>query len=122
MSRSTLGSFGESWATGHLTRLGYRVVERNVRYRTGEIDIVAWHGTTLVFVEVKCRRTVAFGSPEASITRRRYSHLAVAIEEYLQRHDLEPNDYRIDVVSIRVDPSGRVSEYRLLTGVEPPAV
>jgi putative endonuclease len=121
VSRSTLGSFGESWATGHLTRLGYRIVERNVRYRVGEIDIVAWQDETLVFVEVKCRRTAMFGSPEESITRRRYSHLAGAIEEYLQRHDLEPDDYRIDVVSICVDQSGRVAEHRLLTGVAPPA-
>lgn len=121
MSRSTLGAFGESWAIGHLARLGYRIVERNVRYRRGEIDIVAWHGATLVFVEVKCRRGAAFGTPEASITGRRYNHLAMAIEEYLQRHNLEPDDYRIDVVSIRVDNFGRVANSVLLTGVAPPA-
>lgn len=121
MTRSTLGAFGESWAAGYLTRLGYRIVERNVRYRRGEIDIVAWHGETLVFVEVKCRRGSAFGTPEASITGRRYSHLALAIEEYLQRRSLEPEDYRIDVVSICVDNSGRVADSRLLTCVAPPA-
>ncbi len=120
MSRSSLGAFGENWAAGYLNRRGYRIVERNVRYRGGEIDIVAWEGQTLVFIEVKCRRSASFGSPEASITSRRYGHLAVAISEYLQRHSLQPDNYRIDVVAILVGPSGRVVEHRLLTGVEPP--
>lgn len=120
MSRSSLGAFGETWTVGYLSRIGYRIVERNVRYRGGEIDIVAWDDRTLVFIEVKCRRSTSFGSPEASITSRRYQHLAIAIAEYLQRRCLEPDDYRIDVVSILVGPSGRVTEHRLLTGVEPP--
>lgn len=121
MSRSALGAFGESWAVGLLTRRGYRVVDRNVRFRAGEIDIVAWEGQTLVFIEVKTRRSSAFGSPEASITATRYHHLATAITLYLQQRRLEPDDYRIDVVSIRVDRSGRVADSRLLIGVECPA-
>lgn len=121
MSRSALGAFGESWAVGLLTRRGYRVVDRNVRFRAGEIDIVAWEGQTLVFIEVKTRRSSAFGSPEASITAARYIHLATAIGLYLQQRHLEPDDYRIDVVSIRVDRAGRVEEYHVITGVEAPA-
>lgn len=115
-----LGAFGESWAVGYLTRLGYRVVDRNVRYRIGEIDIVAWDGPSLVFVEVKCRRSSRFGSPASAITPARYRRMAVAAETYLQERELAPDDYRIDVVAIEVGATGRVERHELLRGVAQP--
>ena len=117
---ASLGAFGESFAVGHLTRLGYRILERNVRYRTGELDIVAADGDDLVFVEVKCRRSGKYGSPESSITPRRFARLAQTIEEYLMRKELHPPSYRVDVVSIEVGSSGRVTRCEVLRGVEPP--
>ena len=117
---SGLGAFGEAWAAGYLSRLGYRVLDRNVRFRAGELDIVAREGDDLVFVEVKCRRSRRFGSPESSITRRRFRRLENAIAEYLAREALEPDSYRVDVVSLEVDGAGRVAHHRLLKGVEPP--
>lgn len=115
-----LGAFGEAWAAGYLTRLGYRLVDRNVRYRYGEIDIVAWDGDDLVFVEVKCRRTSRFGAPQESITSARYARLARSVDAYLQRMALPPERYRIDVVAIEVGPGGRVESHELLQGVEAP--
>jgi putative endonuclease len=119
MSRG-LGAFGESYAVGYLTRLGYHVVTRNVRYRTGELDIVAREGGDLVFVEVKCRRSPRFGSPESSITARRFERLERAIEEYLAERDLAPDSYRVDVVLIEVGTNGRVARCDLIRGVEAP--
>lgn len=119
--RRGLGAFGEAWATGHLTRLGYRIVDRNVRYRVGELDIVAREGGDLVFVEVKCRRSGRFGPPETSIDRRRFTHLEQAIQEYLARHVLEPAPYRLDVVAIEVGPHGEVTRCEIFRGVEAPA-
>ncbi len=116
----TLGSFGEAWAVGHLTRLGYRIVERNVRSRSGEIDIVAWDGSALVFVEVKTRRSRAYGSPEESITKARFRRLVGAIEQYLQRTGVNPDEYRVDVVALVVNAAGKVIEHRLLKAVEAP--
>jgi putative endonuclease len=118
---ASLGRFGETWAAGHLTRLGYQILERNVRYRSGELDIVAEEAGELVFVEVKCRRSRRFGTPESSIDRRRYARMAAAIEEYLSSRGIEPDSYRIDVVALEVDAEGRVAQARLLRGVEPPA-
>lgn len=115
-----LGAFGESYAVGYLTRLGYRILERNVRYRRGELDIVAQDGADLVFVEVKCRRSDRFGPPESSITASRFERLAGAIEEYLSRNQLEPESYRVDVVSIEVGQNGRVTRCELLRGAEAP--
>jgi putative endonuclease len=57
--RRALGSLGEQLAEAHLARLGFSVLERNVRTRHGEIDLIAFDGSTLVFVEVKTRRVRA---------------------------------------------------------------
>ncbi|MBV9278790.1 MAG: YraN family protein [Chloroflexi bacterium] len=116
-----LGAFGEAWAVGYLTRRGYRIVDRNVRYRVGEIDIVARDGEELVFVEVKCRRSARYGAPEDSIDLRRYRRLEQAILQYLAERQLAPPSYRVDVVAIEVDGRGAVSRCELLQGVEPPA-
>lgn len=118
--RDGLGRFGESWAVGHLTRLGYDILARNVRYRVGEIDIVALDGETLVFVEVKCRRSSQYGLPEESITAERFARLTAAIHSYLVEQSLEPDDMRVDVVAIEVGRNGAVKDYRVLRGVESP--
>jgi putative endonuclease len=116
-----LGRFGESWTAGYLSRLGYQIVDRNVRYRGGEIDVVARDGPELVFVEVKCRRTLGYGPPEASITRKRYEHIALAVDTYLAERQLDPASYRVDVVALVVDSIGRVASCNHLKAVEPPA-
>ncbi len=116
----SLGAFGEAWAVGHLSRIGYRILERNVRYRAGEIDIVAQEGEDLVFVEVKCRSSSRFGTPEASITASRFQRLSAAIERYLEERELTPNSYRVDVVAVEVGSDGRVRRGEVLRGVESP--
>ncbi|MGH2449435.1 MAG: YraN family protein [Chloroflexota bacterium] len=118
---TTLGAFGESWAVGYLVRNGYRIVDRNVRYREGEIDVVARQDQDLVFVEVKCRRSERFGVPQASITRRRYQHLAAAIARYLEQHDPSADSYRIDVVSLLLGRDGAVRSHQLIRSVEAPS-
>lgn len=116
----SLGRFGENWAAGHLTRLGYRIVDRNVRYRSGELDLVAYDGEELVFVEVKCRRSRAFGSPQSSITPRRFAHLAATIEQYIAEREMSPLSYRLDVVAVEVDAHGTVIRHEVLVGVQAP--
>lgn len=117
----TLGRFGEAWAAGYLSRQGCTIVDRNVRYRHGEIDIVAWDGETLVFVEVKCRLSRAFGPPEASITPARYRRLAGAVERYLHDRALTPAALRIDVLALEVDSHGRVGRHAHIRNAEAPA-
>ena len=116
-----LGAFGEAWAVGHLTRLGYQILERNVRYRSGEIDIVAQQAGDLVFIEVKCRRSSRFGSPETSIDHRRFARLERAIGQDLVDRALEPASYRVDVVAIELNARGEVARCNILCGVEAPA-
>lgn len=115
-----LGRFGEAWAVGLLNRLGYRVVDRNVRFRSGELDIVAHEGGDLVFVEVKCRRSSAYGTPEESISPRRYERLATAASEYVARHDLHGCSTRLDLLALEVGTDGRVKRHNLIRGIESP--
>lgn len=72
-ARQSLGRWGEELAAHYLERRGLRVLQRNLRTPVGEIDILARDGKTLVFVEVKTRRSLAFGSPQEAVgpTKRR---------------------------------------------------
>lgn len=116
----SLGHFGEAWARGYLARKGYHVLESNIRYRVGEIDIVAEDAGSLVFVEVKCRRSSSYGSPADAVTAPKYQRLSLAIETYLQERRVEPVSYRLDVIALEVDAGGSVTAVTHLEGVEPP--
>lgn len=115
-----LGRFGEAWARGYLARKGYQILDTNIRYRVGELDIIARDGSQIVFVEVKCRRSSQFGSPAEAVTRRKYERLSLAIGTYLREKGLEFADYRLDVIALVLDARGAVSEVRHLEGVEAP--
>lgn len=120
MTRGSLGRFGESWACGYLARQGYRILERNIRYRHGELDIIAEEGGDLVFVEVKCRRSRAYGTPEDSITPTRFAHLERAIASYLMDRNLGDRSRRVDVMAIEVGANGQVVRHELLRNVGAP--
>ena len=83
--RKKLGDRGEDAAAAYLERSGMTVVERNWRCPTGEIDIVALEGETLVLCEVKTRRSTKKGTPEDAVTpakQRRYARLAAAYVQH----------------------------------------
>jgi putative endonuclease len=105
-SRQGLGRRGESLAAEKLAALGYAVVARNYRCAAGEIDLIARHGETWVFVEVRARRGGKFGAPENSITPRKRRHLISAAQSYLQEHQLADVPWRIDVVAVELSPRG----------------
>lgn len=110
----TLGAFGETYATHFLRRRGYQILDRNVRFPCGEIDIVARDDDQLIFVEVKSRRSTIHALPEDSITDERMGHLESAIDAYLSGRDLP---YRIEVIAIEINTSGRVSRCAIVPDV-----
>jgi putative endonuclease len=69
---------------------------------------VAQDGSELVFVEVKTRRGTALGTPEESVTATKAKRLIATAQDYLQKNDLEQGPWRIDVVSIHLDRSGKL--------------
>jgi len=98
--RQFLGRQGEAVAAEKLAALGYEIVARNYRCGSGEIDLVARHHETWVFVEVRARRSDKFGTPEESITPRKRAHLVASAQSYLQEKQLSDVAWRIDVVAV----------------------
>lgn len=80
------GDAAEEAACSLLRRHGCRVLARNVRYREGELDVVAQEGATLVFVEVRLRGSATFGGAAASVDRFKRKRLVRAAHHYLAQH------------------------------------
>ncbi len=102
-ARQTLGRYGEDLACQELERRGYAIIARRYRRRTGEIDIVARDGPTLVFVEVKARDSHAFGAAADAVTALKRRRMKAAAIDYMMRHRLGECPCRFDVVSIHFD-------------------
>jgi putative endonuclease len=96
---AAVGDAKEQLARAYLERQGLVHVAHNVRCRHGEIDLIMRDGGTLVFVEVRYRRSERFGGAIASIDRRKQARLTAAAGYYLQRHP-SPLPCRFDVVAI----------------------
>jgi putative endonuclease len=94
------GEPAEQLAAAFLESRGLKVLERNYRCRFGEIDIVATSGTTLVFVEVRARRSADFGGAAGSITGAKRRRLVAAARHYLARRKVA-GACRFDVVLLQ---------------------
>lgn len=104
--RTKLGAFGEQFALGYLSRRSMRLVERNWRCQLGELDLIMRDGSTLVFVEVRTRRTS--GAVE-SVGARKQARLVELAYHYLEEHAIsEDVCWRIDVVAVHVGRNGNV--------------
>ena len=104
------GRIGEDLAHRYLRRHGCTIVARNYRTATGsgEVDLVVWHGETLVFVEVKTRATAEFGEPERAVDLEKQLHIQRAARDYARRSGVEPAQIRFDIVSIVLGKPVRV--------------
>ena len=94
------GIEGEAIAADYLIKHGYKLVERNFRCSIGEIDLVAWEGETLVFVEVKARSSSRFGDPAGAVTPQKQEKINRVALVYLQQKKLLTSLCRFDVVAI----------------------
>jgi len=104
------GRLGEDLAHRLLRRHGYRVVARNWRPRSGagEVDLVAWEGATLAFVEVKTRGSEDFGAPDRAIDEEKQAALARAARDYSRRAGVSWECVRFDVVNVILDRPPRL--------------
>ncbi|HVP49250.1 MAG TPA: YraN family protein [Bryobacteraceae bacterium] len=96
------GRRGEDLAHRFLRRQGYTVIARNFRPRNGagEIDLVAWEGDHLAFVEVKSRASDEFGTPDRAVDPEKQKHLVRAAGEYARRAGVDWGRVRFDIVGI----------------------
>ena len=93
------GATGEELAVQYLERKGYRILERNWRWRRCEIDIIALKKELLVIVEVKSRTNTSFGMPESFVTLAQWNNIAAAAGTYMAANGFDW-EVRFDIVAI----------------------
>jgi len=101
-AKDELGRAGEDRAAQYLIECGYDIVERNWRCPQGEIDIVALGGSTLVFVEVKTRRSLAYGHPFEAVDVRKRRQLWKLAHAWMAEHPQHAHGraMRIDAIGV----------------------
>lgn len=100
--RQKLGKFGESLAIKFLKAKKYKIIDKNLFFRSGEIDILAKIEKKLVFFEVKTRTTKTFGYPEEAISRKKMTKISQTINNYLIQHP-KVKDWQADCLSISIN-------------------
>lgn len=95
-----LGKRGEDAAAGFLKRNGYKIIARNFRNKLGEIDIIAYDGRTICFVEVKTRSSEKFGIPIESVSLLKQKQISRVAVGFLKDKNILHKDARFDVVSV----------------------
>lgn len=109
MSTLPKGNLGEKLAEAHLRNKGYRIIARNFKKRYGELDLIALHNKTLVFIEVKTRWSTSYGAPEEAITPWKLRSLINTAYYFKLLHPELPEAMRIDVVAVEISSSNEIS-------------
>src|SRR5215510_11647607 len=105
------GRRSEIDGAGYLRSIGFRVIASGYRTRAGEVDLIAWDGEVLVFVEVKALRSDA--PPENAVGWHKQQRVMKAARSYLSQYRLQEVPHRFDILAISARP-GRKPEFRLL--------
>lgn len=107
MNRTDVGRRGEELAARDLVRRGWRILDRNFRWGSKELDLVARKGRILAFVEVKTRRGSGFGHPLEAITRKKRMELESCARAWLRERPPPPGFVRrFDAVAVHLDETG----------------
>jgi putative endonuclease len=107
VTHTELGRLGEQAAADYLAALGWRLLGRNWHGTRGELDLIAQDGDTVVFVEVKARRSAALDDAFARVDKRKQEALAHTAEEYLEAAGLTEAAWRVDVIGVRFSDGTR---------------
>lgn len=99
-AKDELGRHGEELAAAFLIDAGYSILDRNWRCAQGEIDVVAYDGVEIAFVEVKTRSSVAFGHPLEAITPSKLARLRRLAAAWCADHEGKHDNIRIDAIAV----------------------
>lgn len=101
-SKQEIGAEGELAAEKYLKKNRYTILQKNFRTKIGEADIICYHKPekTLVFVEVKTRKSTAFGTPETAVTRKKQRQIIKSAIAYMKKNGIKDTTIRFDVISI----------------------
>ncbi|CCQ92332.1 conserved hypothetical protein [[Clostridium] ultunense Esp] len=100
LHKKELGNKAEEDASRYLSKRGYQILHRNYRTRFGEIDLICEREGTLIFVEVRSKRSLAFGTGAESVIRKKREKIRRVAEQYLLSHKLTERRIRFDVIEI----------------------
>ena len=100
MNKRSFGIIGEKIAQGFLFNKGYEILETNFYTKKGEIDIIAKKGICIIFVEVKTRTNLKYGTPAMGVNATKKKHIKDAAKIFLYLNRLWKNEIRFDVVEV----------------------
>ena len=100
MNTRAYGNEGEQAACDFLAAKGWKILDRNVRRGRGEIDIIARKRKTTAFIEVKRRRSTAYGQPAEAVNAQKQMRIAQATALYMQENGMDDADIRFDIIEI----------------------
>ena len=100
MNKRKFGIIGEKIAQGFLINKGYKIIDTNFYTRKGEIDVIAKKNDIIVFVEVKTRTNLEYGTPANAVNSIKKKHLRKAAEIFLHINKLQMDEVRFDVIEI----------------------
>lgn len=105
MNKKELGKIGEEISCQYLKKLNYKIVERNFMCRQGEIDIIAKEKEEYVFMEVKTRSNLSYGTPIEAVDFYKKKHIYQTTKYYLYSHNLDHAFVRFDVMEVYLEKS-----------------
>ena len=111
MNNREFGNKGEDLACEYLIKNGYEILERNKHFsKLCEIDIIAKFKNKIVFIEVKTRKTDAFGTPMEAITKSKYNNIKTGVLSYVQENKIK--NYQIDAIGITLQPTLKIQHLK----------
>jgi len=119
-SNKDTGDQGEEIAANFLIARGFRIVERNFRCKGGEVDIIARDpaARSLVFVEVKTRRSLSYGVPQLAVTPFKQHQISKAALTWITKNREHDQNARFDVIAILLDAGGRHTVEHIVNAFE----
>ncbi|MBI5044235.1 MAG: YraN family protein [Nitrospirae bacterium] len=102
MNKQILGEKGEDIAAAFLKKEGYKIVEQNYRTPFGEIDIIAYDGQMLAFIEVKARKNPTFAVPQLAVNKKKQQHIVKSAMSYISSKRIKDRGLRFDVIAISI--------------------
>ncbi|MEY7999602.1 YraN family protein [Clostridium sp. Mt-5] len=109
-----IGSLGEDVAENYLREIGYIILERNFRCKTGEVDIIGKDGNYLCFIEVKSRYGKLYGSPCEAVNYPKCLKIYKTANVYIMKKKLFKFNFRFDVIEIIFNTHNNIPSIKLI--------
>lgn len=98
-----IGNNGEKIAVNYLIKNNFEILEKNFRYKTGEIDVICKDKDTIVFTEVKTRFSLKYGFPSEAVTLSKQKKIIRTAQYYIMKKKFRNYNFRFDVIEIFID-------------------